>query len=52
MREDGLRPDRATYSRLISVCAYSPARGGEAEGLYDRLLAERHEVGRWAGAFC
>lgn len=44
MREDGLSPDRATYSRLISVCAYSPARAREAEELYQRLLEERVEL--------
>lgn len=44
MRQDGLSPDRATYSRLISVCAYSPARARDAEHLYDRLLEERVEL--------
>lgn len=44
MREDGLSPDRATYSRLISVCAYSPARARDAEALYERLVGERVEL--------
>ena len=45
MLEDGLSPDRATYSRLISVCAYSPThRGGDAEALYERLVGEGVEL--------
>jgi hypothetical protein len=44
MLEDGLRPDRGTYSRLIAVCAYSPSRGAEAEALYGRLLEEGVEL--------
>lgn len=44
MLEDGLRPDRVTYSRLISVAAYWPPCHAAAEALYARLLAERIEV--------
>ncbi|PSC70893.1 hypothetical protein C2E20_5639 [Micractinium conductrix] len=44
MLADGLSPDRATYSRLISVCAYAAGRGSDAEELYQRLLAEGVEL--------
>lgn len=44
MLADGLRPDRPTYSRLISVCAYAEGLRGEAEGLWVALVEEGHEV--------
>ena len=44
MLEDGLRPDRLTYSRLISVAAYWPPCHGQAYALYARMLAERVDV--------
>lgn len=44
MLADGLRPDRPTYSRLISVCAYSEPLRGEAEGLWAALVEAGHEV--------
>lgn len=45
MLEDGLRPDRTTYSRLISLCAHSPSQyGAGVEALYDRMVAEGVDV--------
>lgn len=37
-------PTHPPTLRRTQVCAYSPAHGGRAEGLYDRLLAEGMEV--------
>jgi hypothetical protein len=45
MVEDGLRPDRATYSRLISMCAAALGRhAATAETLYERMKEEGVEA--------
>ena len=47
MLADGLSPDRATYSRLISVCAYAAGRGSDAEVRAARRARVRR-AGAWA----
>jgi hypothetical protein len=41
LRDDGLPPSRPTYSRLISLCAYSPEqRGRDALAMHQAMVEE------------